>query len=184
MGSKEEDVPKEPVEKTLFMEDMNENELATAVNYIFTLFSMLFSLNVSLVGITCWPNKFGEYMLSECYCAMFKNCSRIKGIAPNIRGRYGAILSPTSGPSDNSGTARIVRQHGQRQHRVPNCTFACFAFGVSAIRRKNEHGGFAQQDANECWTELVRMLQNILPVKKLEGVTTQEQFKSVFLFRL
>lgn len=136
MGSKEEDVPKEPVEKTLFMEDMNENELATAVNYIFTLFSMLFSLNVSLVGITCWPNKFGEYMLSECYCAMFKNCSRIKGIAPNIRGRYGAILSPTSGPSDNSGTARIVRQHGQRQHRVPNCTFACFAFGVSAIRRK------------------------------------------------
>jgi ubiquitin carboxyl-terminal hydrolase 14 len=31
MGSKEEDVPKEPVEKTVFVEDMNESELATAV---------------------------------------------------------------------------------------------------------------------------------------------------------
>lgn len=33
MGSKEEDLPVEPVEKTVFLEDMNENELATAVSY-------------------------------------------------------------------------------------------------------------------------------------------------------
>lgn len=32
MGSKEEDVPKEPTEKPVFVEDMNESELATAVN--------------------------------------------------------------------------------------------------------------------------------------------------------
>lgn len=32
MGSKEEDVPKEPVEKTVFVEDMNETELASAVS--------------------------------------------------------------------------------------------------------------------------------------------------------
>lgn len=32
MGSKEEDVPKEPVEKTVFVEDMNESELSTAVS--------------------------------------------------------------------------------------------------------------------------------------------------------
>lgn len=32
MGSKEEEIPKEPVEKTLFVEDMNETELATAVS--------------------------------------------------------------------------------------------------------------------------------------------------------
>lgn len=31
MGSKEEDVPKEPAVKPVFMEDMTENELATAV---------------------------------------------------------------------------------------------------------------------------------------------------------
>ena len=32
MGSKEEDVPTEPVEKPLFVEDMNESELASAVS--------------------------------------------------------------------------------------------------------------------------------------------------------
>lgn len=31
MGSKEEDVPVEPVEKTIFAEDLTESELATAV---------------------------------------------------------------------------------------------------------------------------------------------------------
>jgi ubiquitin carboxyl-terminal hydrolase 14 len=32
MGSKEEDVPTEPLEKPLFVEDMNEGELASAVS--------------------------------------------------------------------------------------------------------------------------------------------------------
>lgn len=41
MGSKEEDVPKEPVEKTVFVEDMNESELATAVSLIFFKFTMI-----------------------------------------------------------------------------------------------------------------------------------------------
>lgn len=27
---------------------------------------------------------------------------------------------------------------------------------------KSSHGGFQQQDANECWTELIRMLQQKL----------------------
>jgi hypothetical protein len=32
MGSKEEDVPREPTDKPLFVEDMNEGELASAVS--------------------------------------------------------------------------------------------------------------------------------------------------------
>lgn len=39
MGSKEEDVPKEPVEKTVFVEDMNESELATAVSQFIFYYS-------------------------------------------------------------------------------------------------------------------------------------------------
>jgi hypothetical protein len=34
MGSKEEDVPTEPAEKPLFVEDMNESELASAVSIL------------------------------------------------------------------------------------------------------------------------------------------------------
>lgn len=32
MGSKEEDVPKEPIEKPVFVEDMNDSDLASAVS--------------------------------------------------------------------------------------------------------------------------------------------------------
>lgn len=31
---------------------------------------------------------------------------------------------------------------------------------------KSEHGGYQQQDANECWIELMRMLQQKLPPKE------------------
>lgn len=34
---------------------------------------------------------------------------------------------------------------------------------------KSEHGGFQQQDANECWTELVRMLQQKLASEENDG---------------
>lgn len=41
MGSKEEDVPVEPVEKTIFAEDLSESELANAVfNIIFLINSL------------------------------------------------------------------------------------------------------------------------------------------------
>lgn len=35
MGSKEEDVPNEPKQKPVFAEDMNEDELASAVRLFF-----------------------------------------------------------------------------------------------------------------------------------------------------
>lgn len=41
---------------------------------------------------------------------------------------------------------------------------------------KNEHGGYAQQDANECWMELIRMLQQKLPSKASE-TEQKEKFK-------
>lgn len=54
MGSKEEDVPKEPVEKTVFVEDMNESELATAVSTPKTDYP--FFLFVSILKSTCSIN--------------------------------------------------------------------------------------------------------------------------------
>ncbi len=47
MGSKEEDVPTEPIEKPVFLEDMNEAELATVLD----LPSGLLNL-----GNTCYLN--------------------------------------------------------------------------------------------------------------------------------
>lgn len=47
MGSKEEDVPSEPAEKPLFLEDMNESELATALDLPAGLINL---------GNTCYLN--------------------------------------------------------------------------------------------------------------------------------
>lgn len=44
MGSKEEDLPVEPVEKTVFVEDLNETELATAVSIHLRLITLTLSL--------------------------------------------------------------------------------------------------------------------------------------------
>lgn len=42
---------------------------------------------------------------------------------------------------------------------------------------KGEQGSFTQQDANECWTEIVRMLQQKLPPKESNGLPQEEKFK-------
>lgn len=49
MGSKEEDVPVEPSEKTVFMEDMNESELATAVSKFLFYFKVFIIYNHLMV---------------------------------------------------------------------------------------------------------------------------------------
>lgn len=43
---------------------------------------------------------------------------------------------------------------------------------------KSEHGGFVQQDANECWTELMRMLQQKLRPQQLMGDSLSTSAKS------
>lgn len=69
MGSKEEDVPNEPKQKPIFVEDMNEDELASAVTqlnphfklrsfyllYCFTL-QLDFPSGLTNLGNTCYMN--------------------------------------------------------------------------------------------------------------------------------
>lgn len=47
---------------------------------------------------------------------------------------------------------------------------------IPRFAEKGEHGGFAQQDANECWMEIIRMLQQKLP-SKISEIEQQEKFK-------
>lgn len=57
MGSKEEDVPKEPIEKPVFVEDMNDSELASAVSIVtklsFSFLTSIYSWNF-LVDLQIW----------------------------------------------------------------------------------------------------------------------------------
>lgn len=134
---------------------------------LFLFVFVLFVLNVCLLGIRCSDSWWGS-----------------------------------SSTVDYGCTERSVCQHGQGQHGSAHCTFASTSHGFSKIRRKRRTWRFYptgerclkmsmyvslflyfmtltshDQDANECWTEIVRMLQQKLPPKESNGLPQEEKFK-------
>ncbi|KAI4468979.1 ubiquitin carboxyl-terminal hydrolase [Holotrichia oblita] len=145
MGSKEEDVPVEPVEKTRFVEDMNESELATALDL---------PAGLTNLGNTC-------YMNATVQC--LKTVPELKDALQEYKG---AALRDLYSSMEKGNTVPPVVLL-----QVLHMTFPRFA-------EKSEHGGFTQQDANECWTEMVRMLQQKLPAKASD-TENAEKYKSI-----
>jgi hypothetical protein len=80
MGSKEEDVPTEPLEKPLFVEDMNESELASAVSKL-------------VVSYTCCPNLI--FFRYHCTAKCRDEVGSIS-VDPEVEGQYSCeTLVPT-----------------------------------------------------------------------------------------
>ncbi|XP_028132295.1 ubiquitin carboxyl-terminal hydrolase 14 [Diabrotica virgifera virgifera] len=160
MGSKEEDVPKEPVEKTVFVEDMNESELATALEL---------PAGLTNLGNTCYMNATVQCLkaVPELREALQSYQEAIKLTGSNVVPAQSitAALRDLYSNMDKGNTVPPILLL-----QVMHMAFPRFA-------EKNEHGTLSQQDANECWTEMVRMLQQKLPARK-NGGASAEQFKS------
>lgn len=157
MGSKDE-VPNEPIQKTVFVEDMNESELATALDL---------PAGLTNLGNTC-------YMNATVQC--LKTVPELRNALAKYEGAYSV---EGGGMASQSITAAVRDLFGtmDRGSTVPPI-FLLQVLHVAFPRfaEKSEHGGFCQQDANECWTELVRMLQQKLPATKGAG---SSEFKSI-----
>ncbi|KAL3288367.1 hypothetical protein HHI36_002815 [Cryptolaemus montrouzieri] len=159
MGSKEEDVPKEPVEKTVFVEDMNDSELATALDL---------PAGLANLGNTC-------YMNATVQC--LKAVPELREALQKFEG--GVIISGGILPAQSITAALrdLYASMDKGQTIPPILLLQVLHLAFPRFAEKNDHG-YIQQDANECWGELVRMLQQKLPAKQNNGVNP-EQFKSL-----
>nr|QBH73732.1 hypothetical protein [Aphelinus abdominalis] len=150
MGSKEEDVPNEPLEKPVFLEDMNEQELSSALDL---------PAGLNNLGNTCYLN------------ATVQCLKTVPELREALRNFSGGLTTPGGNlefvPSQSITAALRDLYEGMDKGTTlpPVVLVQMMHFAFPRFAEKSKMGGFQQQDANECWTELIRMLQIKLPPK-------------------
>jgi ubiquitin carboxyl-terminal hydrolase 14 len=151
MGSKEEDVPNEPAEKPIFLEDMSEYELSCVLDL---------PAGLTNLGNTCYLNA-----TVQCLKTVPELREALKSFSGGLT-NDGLQFVPSQ---SITAALRDLYEGMDKGSSLPpvilvqmmHSTFPRFA-------EKSKMGGFQQQDANECWTELVRMLQQKLPAKVIK----------------
>jgi len=161
MGTKDEDMPSQPVEKTKFIEDMDDRELSRA---------MEMPAGLQNLGNTC-------YMNATVQC--LKTVPELKEALK----RYSGSVSLGGGHDSESLTAAlrdlyITMDKGTTVPPIIMLQVLHNAFPRFAER--GEGGGYQQQDANECWVEILQMLRDkTTPTENSSKSNAIEQFMGI-----
>lgn len=151
MGSSEK-LPEAPIEKPKFIEDMNDSELALTLKL---------PVGLTNLGNTCYMSATVQCLrtVPELIEALKKFDVKLSLLAtlsnePNNQG-VTAALRDLYATMDNSSVVIIE----------PLILLRMLHSSIPRFAQRGEGNTFQQQDANECWTELTRILQqNLKPL--------------------
>ncbi|RUS69850.1 hypothetical protein EGW08_022389 [Elysia chlorotica] len=149
-------LPSEPAEKPVFVEDMSEQQLASALDV---------PAGLTNLGNTC-------YMNATVQC--LKAVPELKNALKQFTG--GLTVAGAIAPADSITAALrdLYAAMDKTSNPIPPIIFLQILHMVfPRFAEKGENGGYQQQDANECWTEIVRSLQQKL--KPIEAPSTPHE---------
>lgn len=136
-----EELVTEPVQKTKFIEDMSENELAQAIEL---------PAGLTNLGNTCYLNSVVQCLRS----------------VPELRNALKDFKQDTGFNAPQSMTVAIKSVFDQME-RAANVTPVFLVQTLHNVfpqfAQTGEKGVYRQQDANECWVELMKMLMKLAP---------------------
>lgn len=176
LGTKDE-IATEPIEQPRFVEDMNESELASAV-CITTYLPLKLSQN-KIVFCPFFSNFFQLKLPSgltnlgnTCYMNATIQCLKVVPELREALKEYKEDFSMSSLASPQSITAAMRTVFDQMESGntvTPVLLLQTLHVAFPQFAQTGEKGAYRQQDANECWSEMLKMLQQKLkPVKQGE----------------
>ncbi|XP_077991182.1 ubiquitin carboxyl-terminal hydrolase 14-like [Glandiceps talaboti] len=157
MGSADA-LPQEPVQQTVFVEDMTEEQLASALDL---------PAGLTNLGNTC-------YMNATLQC--LRSVPELKDSLQQFQGGLtsGDAMEPAQ--SITVAMRNLFKEMSKTSASIPPIVMLqVLHIAFPHFSQKSEHGGFQQQDANECWTQVVRLLQQKLPGESMPATLDQAQ---------
>lgn len=141
LGTCEELAP-EPVQKTKFIEDMSENELAQAIEL---------PAGLTNLGNTCYLNSVVQCL---------RSVPELRNSLKDFKQEPGAF----SGPQSMTMAVKSVFDQMEKNATVTPVFLVQTLHNVfPQFAQTGEKGVYRQQDANECWVELMKMLMKLEP---------------------
>lgn len=149
MGSSEK-LPEAPVEKPKFVEDMTESELAVALDL---------PAGITNLGNTC-------YMSATIQC--LKTVPELREALNKFDGQLSLLETLSNEPNSQGVTAALRDLYDTMDTASvvePVVLLRMIHGSIPRFAQRGEGNSLQQQDANECWTELTRILQqNLKPM--------------------
>ncbi|XP_042237979.1 ubiquitin carboxyl-terminal hydrolase 14-like isoform X2 [Homarus americanus] len=172
MGSKEEDVPVEPTEKTAFIEDMSEAERNTMLEL---------PVGIKNLGNTCYLNAVVQCLktVPELHSAIKEFKPKRPGGEADSSAASSSLLTLVEVESGSLLTLAIqdcYRTMDSGKTAVPLVLVNLFRTNFPRFAEQGEQGMYMQQDASECWTELMRLLMQ--EVTAIDASKTSKNFSS------